>query len=70
MLHYVHVHTFRPFVLAPNTRFIPIIPGWYSFQLSNLNVWCLPIQVEEDQTGYIHLDRFLPAMTKVLMERK
>ncbi|XP_019747036.1 dynein regulatory complex protein 8 [Hippocampus comes] len=27
-------------------------------------------EVEEDQTGYIHLDRFLPAMTKVLMERK
>lgn len=27
-------------------------------------------QVEEDQTGYIHLDSFLPAMSKVLLEHK
>ncbi|XP_070765467.1 dynein regulatory complex protein 8 [Enoplosus armatus] len=27
-------------------------------------------EVEEDHTGYIHLDRFLPAMTKVLLEHK
>uniref|UniRef100_A0A673C9Y6 EF-hand domain-containing protein n=1 Tax=Sphaeramia orbicularis TaxID=375764 RepID=A0A673C9Y6_9TELE len=27
-------------------------------------------EVEEDQTGYIHLERFLPVMTKVLLERK
>ncbi|XP_054626834.1 dynein regulatory complex protein 8 isoform X2 [Dunckerocampus dactyliophorus] len=27
-------------------------------------------EVEEDQTGYIHLDRFLPAMTTVLLEHK
>ncbi|XP_026234116.1 dynein regulatory complex protein 8 [Anabas testudineus] len=27
-------------------------------------------EVEEDHTGYIHLDRFLPAMTKVLLENK
>nr|XP_057945069.1 dynein regulatory complex protein 8 [Doryrhamphus excisus] len=26
--------------------------------------------VEEDETGYIHLDRFLPAMTTVLLEHK
>ncbi|XP_044037377.1 dynein regulatory complex protein 8 [Siniperca chuatsi] len=27
-------------------------------------------EVEEDHTGYVHLDRFLPAMTKVLLEHK
>ncbi|KAM7406289.1 hypothetical protein PAMP_000675 [Pampus punctatissimus] len=27
-------------------------------------------EVEEDHTGYIHLDRFLPAMTKVLLDHK
>ncbi|XP_077479942.1 dynein regulatory complex protein 8 isoform X2 [Stigmatopora argus] len=27
-------------------------------------------EVEEDQTGYIHLDRFLPAMTGILVEHK
>ncbi|KAF0043338.1 hypothetical protein F2P81_004675 [Scophthalmus maximus] len=27
-------------------------------------------KVEEDHTGYIHLDKFLPAMTKVLQEHK
>ncbi|XP_060897062.1 dynein regulatory complex protein 8 [Labrus mixtus] len=27
-------------------------------------------EVEEDQTGYVHLDKFLPAMTKVLLENK
>nr|XP_019935590.1 PREDICTED: EF-hand calcium-binding domain-containing protein 2 isoform X2 [Paralichthys olivaceus] len=27
-------------------------------------------EVEEDHTGYIHLDKFLPAMTKVLLEKK
>ncbi|XP_061820284.1 dynein regulatory complex protein 8 [Nerophis lumbriciformis] len=27
-------------------------------------------EVEEDETGYIHLDRFLPAMTTVLLEHK
>ncbi|XP_061669994.1 dynein regulatory complex protein 8 isoform X2 [Syngnathoides biaculeatus] len=27
-------------------------------------------EVEEDQTGCIHLDRFLPAMTRILMEHK
>ncbi|XP_036952327.1 dynein regulatory complex protein 8 isoform X2 [Acanthopagrus latus] len=27
-------------------------------------------KVEEDHTGYIHLDKFLPAMTKVLLEHK
>ncbi|XP_041798535.1 dynein regulatory complex protein 8 [Chelmon rostratus] len=27
-------------------------------------------QVEEDHTGYIHLDKFQPAMTKVLLEHK
>ncbi|XP_047437541.1 dynein regulatory complex protein 8 [Mugil cephalus] len=27
-------------------------------------------EVEEDHTGYVHLDRFLPAMTKVLVENK
>ncbi|KAI4827132.1 dynein regulatory complex protein 8 isoform X1 [Pseudochaenichthys georgianus] len=27
-------------------------------------------EVEEDQTGYIHLDSFLPAMSKVLLEHK
>ncbi|XP_045889148.1 dynein regulatory complex protein 8 [Micropterus dolomieu] len=27
-------------------------------------------EVEEDHTGYIHLERFLPAMTKVLLEHK
>uniref|UniRef100_A0A8C9XTL5 EF-hand calcium binding domain 2 n=1 Tax=Sander lucioperca TaxID=283035 RepID=A0A8C9XTL5_SANLU len=27
-------------------------------------------QVEEDHTGYIHLDKFLPAMTKVLLDHK
>ncbi|KAL6112722.1 efcab2 [Pungitius sinensis] len=39
---------------------------------------CFPTQADlhdliaqvEDQTGYIHLERFLPAMTKVLMEHK
>ncbi|KAJ4920867.1 hypothetical protein JOQ06_027691 [Pogonophryne albipinna] len=27
-------------------------------------------EVEEDQTGYIHLDSFLPVMSKVLLEHK
>ncbi|XP_071396258.1 dynein regulatory complex protein 8 isoform X2 [Centroberyx affinis] len=27
-------------------------------------------EVEEDRTGYIHFERFLPTMTKVLLERK
>ncbi|KAM4593589.1 dynein regulatory complex protein 8 [Odontesthes bonariensis] len=27
-------------------------------------------EVEEDNTGYIHLERFLPVMTKVLLEQK
>ncbi|XP_029354746.1 dynein regulatory complex protein 8 [Echeneis naucrates] len=27
-------------------------------------------QVEEDHTGWIHLDKFLPAMTEVLLEHK
>ncbi|GAA6220097.1 EF-hand calcium-binding domain-containing protein 2 [Lates japonicus] len=27
-------------------------------------------QVEENHSGYVHLDKFLPAMTKVLMEHK
>ncbi|KAK7913359.1 hypothetical protein WMY93_013570 [Mugilogobius chulae] len=27
-------------------------------------------EVEEDHTGYIHLEKFLPAMTKVLLEKK
>uniref|UniRef100_UPI0037E854EB dynein regulatory complex protein 8 n=1 Tax=Semicossyphus pulcher TaxID=241346 RepID=UPI0037E854EB len=27
-------------------------------------------EVEEDQTGYVHLDKFLPAMTKVLLENR
>ncbi|XP_044216548.1 dynein regulatory complex protein 8 [Thunnus albacares] len=27
-------------------------------------------EVEEDHTGYIHLDKFLPAMTKVLLDHK
>ncbi|XP_039990665.1 dynein regulatory complex protein 8 [Xiphias gladius] len=27
-------------------------------------------EVEDDHTGYIHLNRFLPAMTKVLLEHK
>ncbi|XP_040894427.1 dynein regulatory complex protein 8 [Toxotes jaculatrix] len=27
-------------------------------------------KVEEDHTGYVHLDSFLPAMTKVLLEHK
>ncbi|KAM7423901.1 hypothetical protein PAMA_000322 [Pampus argenteus] len=27
-------------------------------------------EVEEDHTGYIHLNRFLPAMTKVLLDHK
>ncbi|XP_034536096.1 dynein regulatory complex protein 8 [Notolabrus celidotus] len=27
-------------------------------------------EVEEDQTGYIHFDKFLPAMTRVLLENK
>ncbi|XP_070688438.1 dynein regulatory complex protein 8 [Pempheris klunzingeri] len=27
-------------------------------------------EVEEDHAGYIHLDKFLPAMTKVLLEHK
>ncbi|XP_029947252.1 dynein regulatory complex protein 8 [Salarias fasciatus] len=27
-------------------------------------------EVEEDHSGYVHLDRFLPAMTKVLLENK
>ncbi|XP_037346057.1 dynein regulatory complex protein 8 isoform X2 [Pungitius pungitius] len=39
---------------------------------------CFPTQADlhdliaqvEDQTGYIHLEKFLPAMTKVLMEHK
>ncbi len=27
-------------------------------------------QVEEDHSGYVHLDKFLPAMTKVLLDSK
>lgn len=27
-------------------------------------------QLEEDQTGFIHLDKFLPAATNVLLEKK
>ncbi|XP_020794619.1 dynein regulatory complex protein 8 [Boleophthalmus pectinirostris] len=27
-------------------------------------------QVEEDHTGYVHLEKFLPVMTKVLLEKK
>ncbi|XP_041830678.1 dynein regulatory complex protein 8 [Melanotaenia boesemani] len=27
-------------------------------------------KVEEDQSGYVHLEKFLPVMTKVLMEQK
>ncbi|XP_074523109.1 dynein regulatory complex protein 8 [Halichoeres trimaculatus] len=27
-------------------------------------------EVEEDQTGYVHFDKFLPAMTKVLLENR
>ncbi|TMS12874.1 dynein regulatory complex protein 8 isoform X1 [Larimichthys crocea] len=27
-------------------------------------------EVEEDHTGYIHLDKFLPAMAKILLEHK
>ncbi|XP_028258184.1 dynein regulatory complex protein 8 [Parambassis ranga] len=34
------------------------------------DIHCFIGQVEEDHTGYIHLDRFLPAMSKVLLENK
>lgn len=27
-------------------------------------------QLEEDQTGFIHLDKFLPAATSALLEKK
>lgn len=27
-------------------------------------------QVEEDHSGFAHVDKFLPAMTKVLLENK
>ncbi|XP_031170050.1 dynein regulatory complex protein 8 [Sander lucioperca] len=34
------------------------------------NLHDLIAEVEEDHTGYIHLDKFLPAMTKVLLDHK
>lgn len=37
---------------------------------SHYDIYVLFEQVEEDHTGYIHLDRFLPAMSKVLLENK
>lgn len=33
-------------------------------------LFLLFIQVGEDHTGYVHLDKFLPAMTKVLLEHR
>lgn len=41
-----------------------------SVQEAKPSIFVLFNQVEEDHTGYIHLDKFLPAMTKVLLEHK
>lgn len=37
-------------------------------QLSDF--WSCSAQVGEDHTGYVHLNKFLPAMTTVLLERQ
>uniref|UniRef100_A0A3B5A6K1 EF-hand calcium binding domain 2 n=1 Tax=Stegastes partitus TaxID=144197 RepID=A0A3B5A6K1_9TELE len=61
---------FERFKLSPNTVDVREI-GTIMYSLG-----CFPSQadlhdfiaeVEEDHSGFIHLDRFLPAMTKVLM---
>ncbi|XP_008298688.1 dynein regulatory complex protein 8 [Stegastes partitus] len=64
---------FERFKLSPNTVDVREI-GTIMYSLG-----CFPSQadlhdfiaeVEEDHSGFIHLDRFLPAMTKVLLEHK
>ncbi|XP_077420312.1 dynein regulatory complex protein 8 [Vanacampus margaritifer] len=37
---------------------------------ADLHNFIADVEEEEDQTGFIHLDRFLPAMTRVLIEHK
>jgi len=44
--------------------------NWYYDQFWKNTQRPCPVQVEEDHTGYIPLDKFLPAMTKVLLEHK
>lgn len=42
---------------------------WIIWQ-SESSIWVLFHQVEEDHAGFAHVDKFLPAMTKVLLENK
>lgn len=42
---------------------------WIIWQ-SESSIWVLSHQVEEDHAGFAHVDKFLPAMTKALLENK
>ncbi|XP_037549521.1 dynein regulatory complex protein 8 [Nematolebias whitei] len=37
---------------------------------SQADIHAFIAEVEEDHLGYVHLDKFLPAMTKILLENK